>query len=156
QYATDGNGDAAPGATNNWANAGTVSSTNNVLEQVEYTYDKNDNVTFTVGGQRNHDETTGGPLGNPTTAPKARVYYSAAYYDAVDRLTTSVDVGTNGGTAYTRPSTPDARSDTVLRNDISYAGDNVQNVQLTGSPTGGTFTLTFNGKTTSAIAYNAS
>src|SRR6266851_2233169 len=80
----------------------------------------------------------------------------ADYYDAADRPTSSVDVGTNGGTAYTRPSTPDARSDTVLRGDIGYAGDNVQQVQLTGSPTGGTFTLTFNGQTTSAIAYNAS
>jgi RHS repeat-associated protein len=29
-------------------------------------------------------------------------------------------------------------------------------VKLTGNPTGGTFTLTFNGQTTSAIAYNAS
>ncbi len=120
EYATDGNGDAAPGAANNWANAGTVSSSNNVLEQTEFTYDKNSNVIFTVTRQRNHDETTGGPLGNPTTAPKARVYYDANYYDAVDRPTTTVDVGTNGGTAYTRPATPDARSDTVLRVDTAY------------------------------------
>ncbi len=156
RYATDANGDAAPGAANNWANAGTVSTSNNVLEQTENTYDKNSNVIFTVTRQRNHDETTGGPLGNPTTAPKARVYYDANYYDAVDRPTTTVDVGTNGGTAYTRPATPDARSDTVLRTDYGYAGDSVQNVQLTGNPTGGTFTLSFNGQTTSAIAYNAS
>jgi YD repeat-containing protein len=40
----------------------------------------------------------------------------------VDRLTTTVNVGTNGGTAYTRPSTPDARSDTVLRSDVAYNG----------------------------------
>jgi hypothetical protein len=32
----------------------------------------------------------------------------------------------------------------------------VQNLQLTGSPTDGKFTLSFNGQTTSAIAYNAS
>jgi hypothetical protein len=32
----------------------------------------------------------------------------------------------------------------------------VQTVSLMGSPTGGTFTLTYNGSTTSAIAYNAS
>src|SRR5262249_50657057 len=76
--------------------------------------------------------------------------------DAANRMTTMVDVGTNGGTAYTRPSTPPAASDTVLRTDTSYAGDNVQLVQLTGNPTGGTFTLTFNGQTTAAIAYNAS
>lgn len=34
--------------------------------------------------------------------------------------------------------------------------DDVQTVTITGSPTGGTFTLTFNAATTSAIAYNAS
>jgi hypothetical protein len=33
--------------------------------------------------------------------------------------------------------------------------DEVQQVAITGSPTGGTFTLTFSGQTTSAIAYNA-
>lgn len=38
-----------------------------------------------------------------------------------------------------------------------YAPDTneVQTVTITGSPTGGTFTLTFNGQTTAAIAYNA-
>jgi hypothetical protein len=35
-----------------------------------------------------------------------------------------------------------------------YPGQ-IQAVTINGSPTGGTFTLTFNGKTTSAIAYNA-
>jgi RHS repeat-associated protein len=155
-YTTDGNGDAAPGTTNSWANAGTVSSTNNVLEQTESTYDADSNVLLTTTRQRNHDETTGGPLGNETTTPKARVSFVAAYYDLANRLTTTVDVGTNGTGTYTRPSTPPAASDTVLRTDTSYAGDNVQLVQLTGNPTGGTFTLTFNGQTTSAIAYNAS
>lgn len=33
--------------------------------------------------------------------------------------------------------------------------DEVQTVTITGSPTGGTFTLTYSGQTTSAIAYNA-
>ncbi|MEU5259016.1 P22 phage major capsid protein family protein [Amycolatopsis sp. NPDC021455] len=46
-----------------------------------------------------------------------------------------------------------------------YAGTNhvadgatneVQTVQITGSPTGGTYTLTYSGQTTSGIAYNAS
>src|SRR5262249_46706135 len=116
QYATDGAGDST------WADAVAIKSTNNVLSQIETTYDKNDNVIFTVDRERFHDETTTGALGNPTTAPKARVYYAANYYDAVDRLTTTVNVGTNGGTAYTRPSTPDARSDTVLRTDVAYNG----------------------------------
>jgi hypothetical protein len=34
--------------------------------------------------------------------------------------------------------------------------NDVQTVTITGTPTGGTFTLTFNGQTTAAIAYNAS
>jgi RHS repeat-associated protein len=155
-YTTDGNGDAAPGTANSWANAGTVSTTNNVLVQVETSYDADSNVLLTTTRQRNHDETTGGQLGNETTTPKARVSFVADYYDLANRLTTMVDVGTNGTGTYTRPSTPPAASDTVLRTDTSYAGDNVQQVTLTGSPTGGTFTLTFNGQTTSAIAYNAS
>jgi hypothetical protein len=38
-----------------------------------------------------------------------------------------------------------------------YAGDasEAQTVTITGTPTGGTFTLTLNGETTAAIAYNA-
>jgi YD repeat-containing protein len=155
-YTTDSNADAAPGATNNWANAGTVSSTNNVLQQVEATYDSDGNTILTTTRQRNHDETTGGPLGNPTTAPKARVSFVAAYYDPANRLTTAVDVGTNGGSAWTRPGTPPTASDTVLVTSTGYAADSVQQVQVTGSPTGGTFTLTFNGQTTGSIAYNAS
>jgi hypothetical protein len=40
---------------------------------------------------------------------------------------------------------------------VPAAGTNeVQSVAITGSPTGGTFTLTFSGQTTSAISYNAS
>lgn len=38
---------------------------------------------------------------------------------------------------------------------IVYAADEVQTVAITGSPTGGTFTLTFAGQTTAALAYNA-
>ncbi len=40
---------------------------------------------------------------------------------------------------------------------VPYAGgtSEVQTVTITGSPTGGTFTLTFDGATTAAIAYNA-
>jgi RHS repeat-associated protein len=258
-YTTDANGDAAPGQPNSWANAATVSSTNAVLEQVETGYDADGNVVQTTTRQRNHDETTGGPLGNPTTAPKARVSYLADYYDAADRLTASVDVGTNGGSAWTRPSSVPTASDTVLvtsyaynamglvqdttdpkgldtrryydalgrvtksvqdytgaaegaENDVateySYDGDGHQltvqadepggayqrtayaygvttaggsainsndllaavqhpdpssgnpstdqQVSLTGAPTGGTFTLTFSGQTTAAIAYNVS
>ncbi len=40
--------------------------------------------------------------------------------------------------------------------DTNPATDEIQTVTITGSPTGGTFTLTYDGQTTSAIAYNAS
>ena len=37
----------------------------------------------------------------------------------------------------------------------SYLADSVQQVSLTGGPTGGTFTLSFSGQTTAPLAYNA-
>jgi RHS repeat-associated protein len=113
EYFTDGLGDAT------WADAGSVAN-NNVLEQTETAYDANGNAIQTTQRQRFDDETALGALGNPTTAPKARVYYSADYYDAADRLTASVDVGTNGGTAWTRPATAPAASDTVLVTQYAY------------------------------------
>ncbi len=70
--------------------------------------------------QRFHDETGTGALGDPSTAPKARVSYAAAYYDKANRLTDSVNVGTNGGSSYTRPGTVPSRSDTVLVTSQTY------------------------------------
>jgi len=54
-------------------------------------------------------------------------------------------------------------SDNVIVADAGYPGtgapvagtSEVQTVTITGGPTGGTFTLTFSGQTTTAIAYNA-
>jgi RHS repeat-associated protein len=138
-----------------WSDASTVSSNNNVLTQTQTTYDNKGNAILVTTMDRFHNETMGGPLGNPTTQPYARVSYVANYYDAADRLTDSVNVGTNGGTAYTRPSTPPARSNTALVSSTGYKADAVQQVALTGSPTGGTFTLTFGGQTTAPLAYNA-
>src|SRR5205823_4717469 len=42
------------------------------------------------------------------------------YYDKADRLTDSVDVGTNGGGAWARPGSVPARSDTVLVTTQAY------------------------------------
>lgn len=39
---------------------------------------------------------------------------------------------------------------------FASASNEVQSITISGAPTGGTFTLTFNGETTAAIAYNAS
>ena len=50
----------------------------------------------------------------------ARLSYSAAYYDAANRVTASVDGGTNGGVAWTRPDDVPDRSDTVLVTSTIY------------------------------------
>src|SRR5437667_125891 len=81
---------------------------------------------LTTTRQRFHDETATGTLGNPTTGPKARVSYVASYYDAGNRLTDTVDVGTNGGSAYTRPGSVSSRSDTALV--VSYGYDSAGRV----------------------------
>src|SRR5262249_39970132 len=80
------------------------------------------NAILVTNRQRFHDETATGALGNPTTSPKARVNSQAMYYDAANRLIASVDVGTNGGTAYTRPSSVPTPSDTVLVTSTAYNG----------------------------------
>src|SRR5688572_8676387 len=60
-------------------------------------------------------------LSTSTTGVHARVSYAGAWYDKADRLTATADVGTNGGGAWTRPSTAPARSDTVLVTTYNYA-----------------------------------
>jgi YD repeat-containing protein len=105
------NTDGASGTT--WSAAGGVTG-DNVLEQAENQYDSDGNLIFVKTRQRFHNETATGALGNPTTAPLARVYYATAYFDAVNRIIAYVDVGTNGGTTYMRPTSVPAASDTVL------------------------------------------
>lgn len=54
------------------------------------------------------------------------------------------------------PVTTASRAATLsLAIDQEPGTDEVQTLTITGSPTGGTFTLTFDGQTTAAIAYNA-
>ena len=112
-YLTDGGGDTAYGDADDVT--GDI-----VLSQGEMTYDLNGNVLLSASRMRFHDETGTGALGTPSTGVKARVSYSVNYYDLGDRLTDSVDVGTNGGSAYTRPGTVPSRSDTVLVNSYGY------------------------------------
>jgi YD repeat-containing protein len=113
QYATDGGGDSG------YSDADDVTS-DNVLSQVEYSYDSNSNVILTTSRERFHDETGTGGLGTATTGVKARVSYSATYYDKANRTTATVDVGTNGGSSYTRPGSVPSRSDTVLVTSVTY------------------------------------
>ena len=104
-YASDGGGDTAPGPSNNsWSTATSIGS-NIVLSQVETQYDAFGNTIFVADRERMHDDpsTDTGALGTPTSGNPARVYYSADYYDAANRMTDSVDFGTNQGTAMTSP-----------------------------------------------------
>ena len=91
-----------------------------VLQQIETTYDSNSHVILVTAKQRFHDETGTGAFGTASTGVKARVSYAASYFDGADRLTGVVDVGTNGGSSYTRPSTVPSRSGTVLVTTTAY------------------------------------
>jgi hypothetical protein len=92
----------------------------NVLSETDYTYDADGNVIFTADRERFHDETGTGALGTPSSGVHARVSYSASYFDKATRLTDSVDVGTNGGSAYTRPGSVPSHSDSVLVTSEAY------------------------------------
>jgi RHS repeat-associated protein len=125
-YQTDGYLDST------WADAKSVAN-NYVLSQTETGYDGNGNVIQLTQRERFHNETlpgaltdpTGGTMQNPT--PKARVSYAADYYDAADRLTASVDFGTNGGNPFTRPGMPPMAPDPALVSSYTYnAGGWVQ------------------------------
>ncbi|HKB01509.1 MAG TPA: hypothetical protein VKD90_04775, partial [Gemmataceae bacterium] len=115
EFTTDGGGDVG------WADARTVTG-DVVLAQVETQYDGNGNTLLVTIRDRFHDATLTGELGNPgsTSQAKARVSYAAAYHDLLGRMTAAVDVGTNGGSAWTRPATAPAGSDTVLVTAFAY------------------------------------
>src|SRR5262249_7037821 len=122
QYATDGGADAT------WADALTVAG-DIVLTQVEKQYDGLGNTLFAVIRDRFHDATLTGELGDPgsTTQPKPRARYAAAYDDVLGRMTAAVDVGTNGGTAWTRPESAPAASNTILVTSFGYNSFGWQN-----------------------------
>ena len=111
--------DGAAGTT--WAQA-TALSGDHVLTQTLTTYDASSNPILITTRDRFHNDagTDTGALGNASTGPKARVSYLASYFDAANRLTATVDVGSNGGSAYTRPSTAPASSDTTLVTGYAY------------------------------------
>jgi RHS repeat-associated protein len=109
-YTTDGGGDTG------YADADDVTG-DMVLSQSESTYDADGNVLLSVQRDRAHTATGTGAL---ATDVRARSSYSAMYYDGANRPVASVNVGTNGGTAYTRPSTLPSRSDTVLVTTMEY------------------------------------
>ncbi len=126
-YLTDGGGDSAYGDADDVI--GDI-----VLQQSENSYDSNSNVILVTAKQHFHDDTGTGELGTASTGNKARVSYQASYFDGADRLVNSVDVGTNGGSSYTRPSTVPSRSDTALVTSFAYAASGL--LQDTTDPKG--------------------
>ena len=93
-YFSDGGGDTA------YADADDVTG-DKVLEERHNTYDLAGNVLLATSKLRFHDATATGALGDASTNPKARVSYKAFYYDKINRLTASVEVGTDGGSSDT-------------------------------------------------------
>ena len=123
-YQSDGG--VLSGATINFATASSVSN-DIVLSQTDTTYDANGNAILTADHERLPGDPqsgtgSGGPLGDATGTggPAADVYYVAMYYDAADRPTDSVNVGTNGGAAYARPSSVPVSSDSTLVTHTDY------------------------------------
>lgn len=117
QYATDGYGDSS------YADRGNVTG-DYVIEQIEYTYDAAGNVILQTNRQRFHDAPlTGGSAVTGSLASHtawARTSYQAFYYDLANRLTASLNVGTYGGSSFTRPSEVPDRSDTELITSYEY------------------------------------
>jgi len=118
QFMTDGGGDST------WDNAkeevGDI-----VLQQSETQYDPNGNVIVSIDRMRFHDASApGGNSGDLSLSPasgSARSSYQVFYYDRANRLTDSVDAGTDGGSAYSRPSTaPTDRTDIPLITHYAY------------------------------------
>jgi RHS repeat-associated protein len=127
-FLSDGGGDAT------WSDAKTVTG-DAVLEQTDVTFDGASNMILVHTRQRFHDATGTGALQALTSSTRpSRSAYQASYYDAANRLTASVNVGTNGGVAYARPSTVPARSDTALV--TTYAYDAAGRVQDVTDPRG--------------------
>jgi len=115
QFISDGGGDSS------WQDAANVVG-DVVLEQTESQLDANGNAIFVTSLQRDHNAAGTGLLDEAT----ARVSYAGNWFDALNRLTTSVDFGTNGGAALAgRPLTPPTRAtadgrDPFLRIDSTY------------------------------------
>ncbi len=108
-YSTDGGGDSG------YSDADDVTG-DIVLSQSETTYDAGGRAILSVTRERMHTASATGALGTTAT----RVSFSAAYYDLANRLTDSVNVGTNGGSAWTRPGSVPSRNDTVLVQSTVY------------------------------------
>ena len=139
---TDGSALNNSSQSNTWAAASTEQY-DIVLEQTLNTYNADGLLIETVRRQRFDNDPTSssgdGDLAGPSGGNLAsRDYYTGMYYDAADRLTDSVNVGTNGGSAWTMPATAPAGSDTVLvtHTDYNAAGWLLDTIDPRGIKTG--------------------
>ncbi len=155
-YTTDGG--VLSGASQNWTNAGTVAN-DVVLSQTDMTYDADGNEILSADHERlPGDPQTGtgstGALGNATGTggPAANIYYTAMYYDDADRQTASVNAGTNGGTAYTRPSSVPSSTDTTLVTSTAYGADGLASIVTDPRGIENLTTYDLLGQTTGTIA----
>jgi RHS repeat-associated protein len=89
-----------------------------VLSETDTTYDADGNTIETIEKDRlpTASRSTYGAL----TSSDARISYSGSWFDAVGRDVADENVGTNGGTAWTRPSSPDASDATHLVTTYGY------------------------------------
>ena len=112
-------------------------STAIVIEQSGFHYDDAGNSTYISLRQRFDNATGAGALQDPSNEPKARVSYVANYPDALGRTVATANYGTNGGSAWTRPATIPARSDTVLVSSTVFndAGEQEESTDPMGTVT---------------------
>ena len=111
------------GSDSTYADALSISG-NTVVEQTEMDFDLAGNLLLTTHRRRFHNATGTGELTSPSgSQPKARVTYAAQYPDALGREQARVDVGTNGNSSYSRPSTIPTRGDDVLVTSTGFNSD---------------------------------
>ncbi len=107
-----------------------------ILEQSETTFDQANNTIQMLLRQRYHNapDTQTGALQNPTTTPKARVSYSAAWQEGIGRVFATANYGTNGGTALSRPELIPNASDTTLVSLTTFdaAGNTLESIDPAG------------------------
>ena len=122
-YQTDGAAYAAALATGDATAAqlyaaATGVAGDHVLSQTQYVYDGDGNVVETVESDRlptDADATAGALAGSGGGTVPARVSYTVDYYDAAERLTGTLDLGTDGGQPLAGiPTEPGAYTDPPL------------------------------------------
>ena len=101
-----------------------------VLTQTKNVYDGDGNATLAITSDRLPGDaaTATGALGTPTVGVRARVSYIGTFYDAANFAIARENVGTNGGAAWTMPTSPDAGDAAHLVTSYGYDAAGNQNI----------------------------